>query len=114
MEVKINSESYYNYYYVILPDGTQIRMVATALDKCTPKTTRDKFIELIQKALDDVQRKNEFITEIQSKIDYINKTGTDVFDENEYKVYHTLTLIENRYMTKLEKAKEIAALINSK
>jgi hypothetical protein len=48
------------------------------------------------------------------KIDFMDEIKTEDFDENEFKAYQTLTLIENTSMSKLEKAKAIASLINSK
>jgi len=39
------------------------------------------------------------------------EVGTDQFDENEFKAFHTLTIIEQSDMSKIEKAKAIAALI---
>jgi hypothetical protein len=48
------------------------------------------------------------------KIDFMDEIKSEDFDENEFKAYQTLTLIENTLMSKLEKAKAIASLINTK
>jgi hypothetical protein len=37
-----------------------------------------------------------------------------VFDENEFKAYQTLTIIEQSDMSKLDKARAIAQLISNK
>jgi hypothetical protein len=42
----------------------------------------------------------------------MKETGSYIFIENEFKAYHTLTIIEKGDMTKMEKAKAIAALIS--
>jgi hypothetical protein len=44
----------------------------------------------------------------------MHETGSDTFDQNEFKAYHTLTIIEQSDMSKIEKAKAIAALIAGK
>lgn len=47
----------------------------------------------------------------QSIIAWMDETGTDSYDENEHKVWQTLTTIENGSMSKMEKVKAIAALL---
>ena len=44
----------------------------------------------------------------------MDETGSETFDENEFKAYQTLSIIEKGDLTKIEKAKAIAALINKK
>ena len=48
---------------------------------------------------------------IQSKINWINETGSDEYSEDEFKVYQTLKLLENGKLSMLEKSKLIAELI---
>jgi hypothetical protein len=48
---------------------------------------------------------------IQSKINWMNETGSDDFSEDEFKVYQTLKLLENGELSLLEKSKLIAELI---
>ena len=48
---------------------------------------------------------------IQSKINWINETGSDEYSEDEFKVYQTLKLLENDKLSMLEKSKLIAELI---
>jgi hypothetical protein len=69
------------------------------------------FQEQIDKAVEKIEATKVFINETQSKIDYMKETGSETFNENEFKAYHTLTIIEQSDMSKIEKAKAIAALI---
>ncbi len=51
--------------------------------------------------------------EVQSKIDFMNETGNEQFDAEEYKVYSTLKLFQNDKLSDIEKSKLIAKLIRS-
>ena len=84
------------------------------LSATSPKSTIEKLQDQIIAAQEKIAKTNKFIAETQAKIAFIEETGSEVFDENEYKAYQTLTLIENGSMSKLEKAKAIAALITNK
>lgn len=48
----------------------------------------------------------------QSKLEYLKETKSKVYDENEFKAYTTLTLVEDETLSKIEKARLIASLIN--
>jgi len=48
---------------------------------------------------------------IQTKIDWLKETGNSEFDENEFKVYATLKLLEKNELSISEKSKLIASLI---
>ena len=48
---------------------------------------------------------------LQTKIDWLTETGNTEFDEEEYKVYATLKLLEKTDLTITEKSKLIAGLI---
>jgi len=48
---------------------------------------------------------------IQFKIDWIKETGSEEFNEDEFKVYQTLKLLENGKLSMIEKSKLIAELI---
>ena len=48
---------------------------------------------------------------LQTKIDWLTETGNTEFDEEEYKVYATLKLLEKTDLTIGEKSKLIAGLI---
>ena len=78
------------------------------------QTTIEAFNEQIDKALAKIEATNAFIKETKAKIDFMIETDSDTFNENEFKAYHTLTIIEQFGMSKIEKAKAIAALISGK
>ena len=116
MEVKIVGKAYDSYYSVRLPgsgnfSGQQIQMTSSALDKLQPKSTKEKFIEQINKAQEKIKATQDFIDETKEKISFMEETQSEVFDDNEFKAYRTLSIIEQGNMSKIEKAKAIAALI---
>ena len=78
------------------------------------QTTIEAFNEQIDKALSKIEATNAFIAETKAKIDFMIETNSDTFNENEFKAYHTLTIIEQSGMSKMDKAKAIAALISGK
>ena len=78
------------------------------------QTTIEVFNEQIDKALSKIEATNAFIAETKAKIDFMIETDSHTFNENEFKAYHTLTIIEQSGMSKIDKAKAIAALISGK
>lgn len=114
MSGKVLSYSYSGYYTVRFENGIQISEKASAFEKGTPKTSIEKFEEMITKAEEKIEATKAFIAETKSKIAFMKETDSEVFDENEFKAYHTLTIIEQSDMSKMEKAKAIAALIAGK
>jgi hypothetical protein len=102
----------YNGEYNVNFNGKCINGKADWFDISSKKTSIEQFHEQIEKAQEKIKSTQEFILETQSKIDFMKETGSDLFIENEFKAYHTLTIIEKGDMTKMEKAKAIAALIS--
>lgn len=51
------------------------------------------------------------LDEIKTKLKFMEEHGLDEFDEEEYKVYKTLDVIEDDNKSRKEKAKEISKLI---
>ena len=62
----------------------------------------------LEQELSEAQTK---LNNIQFKIDWIKETGSEEFNEDEFKVYQTLKLLENGKLSMLEKSKLIAELI---
>ena len=56
---------------------------------------------------------NSKIDLVQTKIDWLSETGNSEFDEEQYKVYTTLKLLEKKDLSTLEKSKLIAELIKN-
>lgn len=52
------------------------------------------------------------IENVKVRIAYMDEVGEDNFDENEFKAYQTLRLLERAEMTHLQRAKAIASLFN--
>jgi hypothetical protein len=52
------------------------------------------------------------IEEVKSILSWMDETGNTTYDENEHKVWEALTLLEDETLTKVQKAKIIAQLIN--
>jgi hypothetical protein len=65
-------------------------------------------IKVLEQELSEAKTK---LDTIQSKINWMNETGSDDFSEDEFKVYQTLKLLENSELSLLEKSKLIAELI---
>ena len=114
MEVLTRGVAYNGYYNVQLPSGQNITMSSAALNRCLGRTKKEQFLEQIEKAEDKIKATEAFIEETKLKIEFMEETNSEEFSENEFKAYQTLTLIENTSMSKLDKAKAIAQLINSK
>jgi hypothetical protein len=107
----------YNYdgqYSVKVDNGKLLQEKSNAFEKVSPKSSVEVFTEQIKKAEAKIAATKAFIEETQNKIAFMHETGSDTFDQNEFKAYHTLTIIEQSDMSKIEKAKAIAALIAGK
>jgi hypothetical protein len=59
----------------------------------------------------DLQEAKDKVTQVQNKIDYLNESGAKEYDEEQFKVYSTLKLLENKDLSLIEKSKLIADLI---
>ena len=66
----------------------------------------------IEELRDEYTEKENEMKEIGIKIEWMEQTGSTEFKENEFKVYQTLKLFENKELTMVEKSKLIAKLIN--
>jgi hypothetical protein len=66
----------------------------------------------IEELRDDYTEKENQMKEIGIKIEWMEQTGSSEFKENEFKVYQTLKLFENKELTMVEKSRLIANLIN--
>ena len=71
-----------------------------------------QFLEQIKQAEDKIKQMKAFIKEVRAKIAFIDETGSEVYNENEFKAYQTLTIIEKGDLSKIDKARAIAALID--
>lgn len=81
----------------------------TVLTNITVKDIEDNITSLKK----DISNIKEEIKKEEVKIEYLKETGSEKYDENEFKVYTTLSLLEDPKLSKLEKAKLVANLIKS-
>jgi len=65
-------------------------------------------LEDLQVQLSEAQKN---INDLQAKIDWMTEAGVTEFDEEEYKVYRTIKLFNDKLLNDLEKSKLIAELI---
>ena len=77
-------------------------------------SSREKIEARIESIKAEMENRSALITELNSKLKYMDEVGSDQFDENEFKAYQTLTIIEKGGLSKLEKARAIAQLLNTK
>ena len=112
-QVLIDYIAYQGYYRVTFK-GKAYNIPSKYLSKGSPKSSIEIFTEQIEKAEAKIEATKNYIAETKSKIAFMKETGSEVFNENEFKAYHTLTIIEQSGMSKIEKAKAIAALIAGK
>jgi hypothetical protein len=66
----------------------------------------------LEELRDEYTEKENEMKEIGIKIEWMEQTGSIEFKENEFKVYQTLKLFENKELTMVEKSRLIANLIN--
>lgn len=51
------------------------------------------------------------VAELDAKLKWMREVGAEEFDRNQFRVWEVLTVVENDGMSKLDKAKAIAALV---
>lgn len=113
-EVTIVSYDSYGFYSIKTSEGKVFKVKPNVLNKTKGKSSINKFQSLIEQAKEKIEKTQAFIVETEAKIEFLKEIKSDLFDENEFKAYHTLTIIEQGNMSKIEKAKAIAALISKK
>jgi hypothetical protein len=65
----------------------------------------------LEELRDEYTEKENEMKEVGIKIEWMEQTGSTEFKENEFKVYQTLKLFENKELTMVEKSRLIANLI---
>lgn len=111
--VKVRSISYDGHYHVTGGNSTNsYRVPIAGLAKFVEGGKKVQFLEQIKQAEDKIKQTKAFIEEVRAKIAFIDETGSEVYNENEFKAYQTLTIIEKGDLSKIDKARAIAALID--
>jgi len=94
----------YNYaWYIRNEAGATMGWVYEYEMKFVPESREE-----IQNELKELEIKANILKE---KINWLDETGNTEFDDNEFKVYQTLKLLEKDGISIVEKSKAIAALI---
>ncbi len=108
----------YGYYNIDIYTPKQERIQRLSFEvrylEHVKASSREKIEAKIATLRQEITDRYVLIDELQSKINYMDETSTDTFDENEFKAYQTLTIIEKGNLSKLDEAKAIAALLNQK
>lgn len=87
---------------------SEVELVRTAM------STAEKIQATIDAHKAELTAIAEKIEKAEAKLAFLQETGSDEFDETEFKAYQTLKLIEeNPEMSRLEKAKAIAAIVSA-
>lgn len=92
-----------NYVYVNGNSGMQIGVLIGDLE--TPVLTKEALTT-------NIKELEAEIASHKDKLDWMEETGSEVYDETEVKVWKTLKTLSSK-STDIEKAKVIAKLINS-
>jgi hypothetical protein len=76
--------------------------------------TKEEILESIKEVESEIRTKNSEISNLKSKLKFMEENGLEEFDEDQFKVFRTLELIDSKELSKMEMAKEIAKLISGK
>lgn len=75
--------------------------------------TKEDLLKEIEDIKKEIKEKESEINNLNTKITFLEESGLAEYDEDTYKVFIALTTIENKKLSKLEKAKVVSDLINS-
>jgi len=99
-------KKYWGTYSYVTP--SEVELVQPAM------STAEKIQATIDAHKAQLTAITERIEKAEAKLAFLQETGSDEFDETEFKAYQTLKLIEeNPEMSRLEKAKAIAAIVSA-
>jgi hypothetical protein len=94
-----------------MPSGNTIYAYTTTGNAFLPTQIEKININITELAAELETKEREIIL-IKSQIAYMQENKLETFDTNEFKVWNTLNVMEDKKMSKLDKAKAIAAMIN--
>ena len=112
-KVKIVDKGYDSEYHIETLNGQRINYVrSNALDKAPAMTSKELLEADIEAQRKIVSDANEKIATIKTKLKFLEETGQTEFNENEFKAFQVLTIIEEGGLSKLEQAQAIAMIVN--
>ena len=74
--------------------------------------TIDDLQEDITRLCKEIEESKKEQEMIAAKIKFMHSNGLEEYDENTFKAFHTLELLDNKKLSKIEKAKLISKLIS--
>jgi hypothetical protein len=96
-----------------MPSGNTIYAYTTTGNAFLPNQVERINVSIAELVI-ELESKEKEIVLIKSQIAYMQENKLEIFDSNEFKVWNTLNLLEDKKMSKLEKAKAIARMIDNK
>ena len=91
-----------------VPGGNTLQFNEFTVLTVRNKEDISNYIEELKK---DKKEIDKSIAVEKEKLAYLNEVESDEFNDNEFKAYSTLSLLENKKLSKLDKAKLIAKLL---
>lgn len=103
--------------YRVKTHASKVSILAESIDgKWTGNVLRASDYEIVKMNKDHYRNViagyQSKIDEVNSIIDWMDEVGADEYDEKEYKVWKVLSAMDDSTMSKIDKVKAIAALIN--
>jgi len=106
----VSNNSSFSYPYL---DGKKIGLTFYYEDVSVEyEISADALKAQVESLTADKKRITEEIAEAKSKLAFLKETGVERFSETEYKTYMVMEKLEDEKLTKLERAKAIAKLID--
>ena len=120
-DIKIGEEYELTYNYnTQFPKGTKIKITGKSGSYAYFNTNAYYVLpSRLKKVMDTkisitklIANKKAEIVELQAKLNFLKESGEAQYNENTFKAYQTLKLLDNNKLTKMEKAKLISGLIS--
>ena len=98
----------------LIPTGNNIPFSSfSVILEETPKEIEDKIKDLGKEKKSIVKKFDEQVKECKSKLRFLKENKLEIFDEDEFKSFQALELLENGDLTIMEKSKILAQLIKN-
>lgn len=109
----IDYHGYDSNYHIKSQNGKRFNYIkSNGLDVAPALSKRELLEEELVKHNESIKQIQEKIERVKARIQFMDETGTDEFDENTFKAYQALSIIESGNLSKIEQAQAIANLIN--
>ena len=61
---------------------------------------------------ESIKEYEDYITNLKSKLKFIDEIGSEEFDEDEFKIYNALKVLDDKRGSRIEKVRTLKAIIN--